>query len=170
MLIFALLACRMSTPAPDPAGPPAPPTTPSAAPAAGPSTPGAGGSAGPDPRDAAPPEAEQDPELPYQVAVDGPCEQTVIEEIGTRLVDGDGHPVPGSGVTLIFKNGLMLVGYDTPLPVESQKPGDRVKVCLVEVPANCPPGDTRGKVYRVHDPRLGQSYTLPDAMHTCGGA
>ena len=42
MLIFALLACRMSTPAPDPAGPPAPPTTPSAAPAAGPSTPGAG--------------------------------------------------------------------------------------------------------------------------------
>ncbi len=84
--------------------------------------------------------------------------------------EGGGHPVPGSGVTLIFKNGLMLVGYDTPLPVESQKPGDRVKVCLVEVPANCPPGDTRGKVYRVLDPRLGQSYTLPDAMHTCGGA
>jgi hypothetical protein len=178
VLILALLACRVDAPppaAPTPAAPdaatpapsPAPTPGPGGAPSASAVAPGAGG---PSPRSAPLAEDADDPPLSYTVPVDGPCERTVIEDIGTRTVDGDGTPDLESGVTVIFANGLMLVGYSRPMLVESQKPGDKVEVCLVEVPVGCPPGDTRGKVYRVRDLRAGQSYTLPDAMHMCGGA
>lgn len=102
--------------------------------------------------------------------VKGPCVDTHITEIGTRLVDGDGKPVPDSGVSIGFSSGLSLVGYSTPPEVKLQHPGDAVRVCLVAVPVGCPPGDDRGKLYRVHDAHLRISYVLPDAQHMCGGA
>ena len=102
--------------------------------------------------------------------VKGPCVDTHITEIGTRLVDGDGTPDPDSGVSIFFTSGLALVDYSTPAEVKLQHPGDAVRVCLVAVPVDCPPGDDRGKLYRVQDAHLRISYVLPDAMHMCGGA
>ncbi|HJW39842.1 MAG TPA: hypothetical protein VJ476_01290, partial [Rhizomicrobium sp.] len=48
--------------------------------------------------------------------------------------------------------------------------GDPVLMCLVFIPSDCPKGDDRGKVYTTTDLRTLQSWTLPDAEHSCGGA
>jgi hypothetical protein len=45
-----------------------------------------------------------------------------------------------------------------------------VRICLVSLPQNCPPGDTRGRIYKTTNLRTRQSWTLPDSEHSCGGA
>lgn len=178
MLFLLLLACRGADPAPPPRGAPASelaapaPATTAASPN-GPAAPTVVGEHlfGLQPKDEDLPEEDRpDRPEPEFVPVDGPCKRTVIAEIGPRLAGGGGTPDLESGVTVRFRSGLVLVDYSRPKIVESQKPGDKVEVCLVEVPIHCPPGDDRGKRYRVRDLRLGQSYTMSDAMHVCGGA
>jgi hypothetical protein len=53
---------------------------------------------------------------------------------------------------------------------ESSKPRDPVKLCLISIPKNCPPGDNRGKVYTATNLRTKKTFTLPDSQHSCGGA
>ncbi len=105
-----------------------------------------------------------DPEIPFQ------CSDTRIATIGTRLTEGDGTPVPDSGSVIVLNNGIQLVDYVTPETVAREKPGDRVQVCLVWVPTDCPPGDDRGKTYRVYDYKQRRSYVMIDSGHMCGGA
>jgi hypothetical protein len=45
-----------------------------------------------------------------------------------------------------------------------------VRVCLVSVPQNCPPGDDRGKVYSVLNHRTHETWSEGDSEHECGGA
>lgn len=101
----------------------------------------------------------------------GQCTQTSIAKTSTRLVDGSTNkPIPGSGSTVNFVNGGYLVSYDTVAAITASRAGDPVTVCLVSVPKNCPPGDTRGAVYKVTNGRTRGSWTLPNAEHSCGGA
>jgi uncharacterized protein len=48
--------------------------------------------------------------------------------------------------------------------------GDKVKLCLVALPDNCPPGDDRGKVYSVTNYKNKKSFVGIDSWHSCGGA
>lgn len=48
--------------------------------------------------------------------------------------------------------------------------GDRVRLCLVSLPEDCPPGDDRGKIYSVTNSKNQLSFTGVDAWHRCGGA
>jgi hypothetical protein len=48
--------------------------------------------------------------------------------------------------------------------------GDSVKLCLIFIPEDCPPGDDRGRFYRATNLRNGESWELPDSQHMCGGA
>jgi len=48
--------------------------------------------------------------------------------------------------------------------------GDRVKLCLVAISDECPPGDDRGKVYKAINLRTHKSWTALDSEHSCGGA
>jgi hypothetical protein len=105
--------------------------------------------------------------LPKRV---GQCATTKVQKIETRLVDGSNQPVKGSGSAVEFANGGYQVSYDTVPAVEAARPGDAVKICLVSIPHPCPPGDKRGRVYATTDLRTKQSWTLPDAEHSCGGA
>ena len=93
--------------------------------------------------------AENTRPIPYE------CTNTKVAKVGTRLSD-----VPGSGTTVKFTNGVSLSGYNNVAVAEKQRPGDRVQVCLVHVPKKCPPGDERGKKYRVYDYRQKAEYTL----------
>jgi len=102
--------------------------------------------------------------IPYQ------CEDTKIKKIGTRLVDGSGNPVPNSGPTVLFENGVSIVEYQTNDVVDHQRVGDKVQVCLIKVPAHCPEGDDRGREYRVYDYRQKAAYTMINSQHGCGGA
>jgi hypothetical protein len=47
--------------------------------------------------------------------------------------------------------------------------GDRVEMCVVELPSRCPPGDFRGIVYRTRDLRTGGVWEESDSQHDCGG-
>jgi hypothetical protein len=89
----------------------------------------------------------------------------------TRLQDAvTKKPILGSGTSIEFTNGIYLVSYDTVPEAESSKPRDPVKLCLISIPKNCPPGDNRGKVYTVTNLRTKKTFTLPDSQHSCGGA
>ena len=101
---------------------------------------------------------------PLPTAV-GSCSVTTIERIGSRL---DGHPESGSGV--VYANGGTQVSYEVIAALHRSRPGDRVRLCLLSIPANCPPGDDRGRVYRATNLRTGASWMAPDAQHSCGGA
>ena len=127
----------------------------------------------PDAQPPAPPappagEAPGDPQaaiasaLPTQV---GQCAATTVKDVSTRLQD-----TPDSGSAISFTNGGYQVSYDTVPEVEASRAGDAVRMCLVALPEDCPPGDVRGIVYKATNQRTGQSWTLPDSEHACGGA
>ena len=56
----------------------------------------------------------------------------------------------------------------------AEHPGDRVQVCIVQIPAptrTCNPDtDSRGRVYRVWDYRQKAQYSGMNSEHDCGGA
>ena len=100
--------------------------------------------------------------LPRRV---GQCVETKVKSVENRLENA-----PGSGSAITFVNGGSQVSYDQVPEVDATRAGDQVTMCLVSVPQGCPPNDHRGKRYRTTNKRTGQSWTLPDAEHMCGGA
>lgn len=74
------------------------------------------------------------------------------------------------GVALQYENGGFSISYEQEPGVEGAKIGDPVRMCLVSIPRDCPPGDDRGRVYKVTNTRTGRSWTMADAQHMCGGA
>jgi uncharacterized protein len=112
--------------------------------------------------------AERERRLRAHVAQVGQCQVTRIERIGPRLLSLGSEYRDGTHVS--FANGVHQVSYDRERPVFASRVGDRARVCLVSIPANCPPGDDRGRVYEVSNVRTGGRWRLPDASHRCGGA
>lgn len=106
----------------------------------------------------------------------GTCTPTFIKEISYRLSTPDANgvyvPVPGSGSSVSFSNGGYQVSYDTVGAIHRSRPDDKVKVCLTFIPdcSRARPGDERGRVYQTTNLRTGESWTLPDSQHSCGGA
>ena len=101
----------------------------------------------------------------------GQCDGTIISQIGTRLTDGStGNPILGTGSAIWYADGGRQISYNTIQGVTDSQVGDRVNLCLVSVPTNCPPGDNRGRVYQATNLRTGGSWEAPDAEHSCGGA
>jgi len=106
--------------------------------------------------------------LPTRV---GACVVTTIESVETRLVDGaTNEPVPGSGSAVRFANGGYQVSYETVPAIEGSRKGDRVRMCFISRPLDCPKGDDRGKIYNSTNLRTHKSWRLPDSEHSCGGA
>lgn len=102
----------------------------------------------------------------------GSCVATQVEEVTPRL---DFGRAPRSedfdaGTAINFRNGGHQVSYERETELLRSRPGDPVRMCLVSVPRGCPPGDDRGRSYRVTNLRTGGSWTLPDSQHMCGGA
>jgi hypothetical protein len=104
--------------------------------------------------------------LPTEV---GQCSNTTITMIASRFTD-DINANADDGSSVQFSNGGGQVSYDKEPGLLHAKVGDRVMMCLVELPQDCPPGDDRGKVYTTTDMRTQESWTLPDSQHSCGGA
>lgn len=87
----------------------------------------------------------------------GDCKFSKIREISTCLNTSGGKAVPGSGSSVLLENGIRGVSYDQLEPVDESKAGDKVLVCLVYIPKNCPPGDRRGRVYAMTNLRSVES-------------
>ena len=106
----------------------------------------------------------------------GSCAETFVREISYRLssVDPNGVniPIPGSGSSITFSNGGYQVSYDTVGAIHRSRPDDKVRVCLTFIPdcSHASPGDQRGRIYQTTNLRTGESWTLPDSQHSCGGA
>jgi hypothetical protein len=114
---------------------------------------------------AAPPPATQPAANTGVPANVGDCVQTTVQQVGTRL-----EGTPGSGSAISYANGASQVSYDQVPGIDSSQAGDAVKLCLVSLPQNCPPGDDRGKIYSGTNLRTGQTWSEPDSEHSCGGA
>ena len=98
--------------------------------------------------------------LPEKVAE---CVETRISELGSRL-----KGMPDSGSAVSYENGGYGVTQEIVVPLRRARVGDRVKLCLVSIPQDCPPGDDRGRQYRALDLRTHGRWILPDAEHMCG--
>lgn len=95
----------------------------------------------------------------------GRCVATSIKEITSRL-----EGAPDSGSAIIYANGIYGVSYDMIPEITKSKVGDKVELCLVSLPEDCPKGDDRGKIYAAFNFRNQSYWELPDAEHMCGGA
>jgi hypothetical protein len=102
----------------------------------------------------------------------GQCVATTIKEIGDRFGGplNTVSPDVGAGTLVTFGNGSVQVSYQWESVIARSHVGDKVRMCLVEIPDGCPPGDTRGKVYTTTNLRSGEAWTLSDSQHMCGGA
>ncbi len=96
---------------------------------------------------------------------EGQCVMTKIATIGTRL-----EGVDDSGDQVTYTNGVLQVSYAAIKGLKGAKAGDAVKLCLTTIPDDCPPGDTRGKIYKATDLRTNKSWEESDSEHMCGGA
>jgi hypothetical protein len=95
----------------------------------------------------------------------GDCVETSVAAVSARL---EGAPDPGSFIQ--YANGMSQVEYDVLPGIAASRVGDAVRVCLISVPENCPPGDDRGRVYSGTNLRTGATWSAPDSQHACGGA
>jgi hypothetical protein len=101
----------------------------------------------------------------------GTCVLTRIARVEHRLQSGPNGPfVPDSGSAVRFINGGYQVSYEELDAVSHSRGGDPVYLCLMALPRDCPPGDTRGRIYTTTNLRTMQSWTMPDSEHACGGA
>lgn len=55
-----------------------------------------------------------------------------------------------------------------PPPFAFSRVGDRVLLCVIALPAHCPPGDFRGITYRTRDLRTGKVWEAKDSPQDCG--
>jgi hypothetical protein len=100
--------------------------------------------------------------------IPGTCVLATIASVETRLMDGS-KPIRGSGSAVVFANKGYQVSYEEIPEISASRRGDRVYMCLMQIPRGCPPGDNRGCIYTTTNLRTMQSWTLPDAEHMCGG-
>lgn len=90
--------------------------------------------------------------------------------MGTRLIDSQSRKaIPGSGTSMDLTNGVHLVTYKNISDASAYIVNDQVKLCLVSIPLNCPPGDKRGKAYSVTNLRSHNNMIFQDSQHSCGG-
>jgi len=100
----------------------------------------------------------------------GQCVLTNVRRVESRLEDGEGHEIAGSGSAVEFADGHYNVDYDQLPGMDRSRPGDRVRLCVIKLPTHCPKGDTRGIIYRAHNQRTGLNWVAHDSEHICGGA
>jgi hypothetical protein len=97
----------------------------------------------------------------------GNCVRSAIDEITSFF----GNPFSnGHGTIISYDNYSSHVSYDQPEAVTKSKVGDPVRICLREVPRDCPLGDSRGKSFETTNERTNESWVMSDSKHGCGGA
>ncbi len=109
------------------------------------------------------------PDLPKQV---GECAVATVSGVMPRLDPGRKSISQDfdSGTAIEFTNGGYQVSYDREEALLGSRVGDPIRMCLISIPRDCPPNDDRGRVYSTTNLRTGQTWSLPDSQHTCGGA
>jgi hypothetical protein len=98
----------------------------------------------------------------------GSCYEARIASVGSRF---EGlRPSKEDGTQVVFDNGVFQVDYGLVPEILRSRVGDKVTMCVIRLPNECPPGDYRGVVYRTRNWRTGEHWKLPNSQHNCGGA
>ena len=92
----------------------------------------------------------------------GACTLTRVAHVGFRAGDG--------GSVIEYADGRWQIDYNFITGIHNSRRGDRVLLCLTEVPAGCPPGDERGRTYKGTNLRTLESWSAINSEHSCGGA
>jgi hypothetical protein len=92
----------------------------------------------------------------------GACTLTVVTDVGYRA----GH----TGSAIQYANGSSQIDYNEIAGIHRSRAGDRVLLCLTEVPTGCPPGDLRGRIHKATNLRTRESWAAMNSEHSCGGA
>lgn len=109
----------------------------------------------------------------------GQCADSFVQSKRFRMVPSPGDPDYtrttddfGKEVVVKLTNGIgIYAGEGDDFILSSNfAAGHKVKVCLESLPRNCPPGDSRGKAYRLLDYLTGARVAGVDSWHQCGGA
>jgi hypothetical protein len=113
----------------------------------------------------------QSASLPQKI---GQCMNTTITSITDRFGEKI-SPSPSTngfdpGTAVRFANGGGQVSYEKETAIIRSRLGDQVRMCLTQLPTDCPPGDDRGRIYNTRNLRTGEAWTLPDSQHSWGGA
>jgi hypothetical protein len=115
------------------------------------------------------PNTERISKLPGKV---GECDETTITSITDRYgEDLAPRAKKGSdpGTIVRFSNSGVQVSMRRENPVAHSQVFDKVNMCLVELPKDCP-DDIRGRVYRTTNLRTKESWSLANDVRSCGGA
>jgi hypothetical protein len=114
------------------------------------------------------PNTERISKMPRKV---GECFETTITSITDRY--GEDIPArakkgPDPGTIVRFSNSGVQVSLRRENSIVRSQVFDKVNLCLVEVPKECP-GDLRGRVYRTTNLRTKESWSLANDVKNCGG-
>jgi hypothetical protein len=113
----------------------------------------------------------QSASLPQKI---GQCVNTTIMSItdrfGEKVLPSPSTSGFDPGTAVRFANGGGQVSYEKETAIIRSRVGDHVRMCLRELPRDCPRGDNRGRIYNTKNLRTGEAWTLPDSQHSCGGA
>jgi hypothetical protein len=135
------------------------------------------GSASPD-RWQPPPDPVLDDDLPNTERISllpgkvGECADTTITSItdryGADLTPANSRKGADKGTIVRFSNSGVQVSLDKERAVARSQIFDKVNMCLVAIPRDCPAGDIRGRVYKTTNLRTGESWSLANDVRGCG--
>lgn len=100
----------------------------------------------------------------------GQCAVTTIEQRATRFGESLDTAEAGAGTSVTFANGGYQVDYSTNDAIYVSEEGQRVVICLMQIPRDCPKGDDRGRLYLTYNTVTQNNWALSDSQHSCGGA
>ena len=95
----------------------------------------------------------------------GQCFFTTVHDTGGRL-EGD----LTSGTSVGYEDGHAMVDYEQHANIQAWRAGDPVRLCVTDLPKDCPAGDNRGVGYEARNQRTGEVWRAGDSEHECGGA
>jgi hypothetical protein len=94
----------------------------------------------------------------------------IADRFGDPLTAGPNADGFDTGSSASFRNGGFVISYSKEPILLASRVGEKVTMCLVSIPKDCPPGDDRGRFYRITNLKTGLSGILADSQHMCGGA
>jgi len=100
----------------------------------------------------------------------GRCAETIVTKVVRRPYENGDPATANFGSAIQYKNGGGQISSEQNAGIDASMPGDRVKICLVALPHNCPRGDYQGAVYHALNMRTGQDWDAPNSKRACGGA
>ena len=115
------------------------------------------------------PNTERSSILPAKV---GECADTTITSItdryGADLAPGRAKKGADPGTIIRFSNSGVQVSLEKERAIVKSQIFDKVNMCLVEIPKDCPAGDIRGRLYKTTNLRTGESWSLRNDIQSCG--